>query len=139
MMPKPLLLKALLTVILFLFIFSNAQSQCLEGDCQDGRGIFLFPGGSKYIGEWKNGQMNGMGEFISSSGARYSGEWRDGSLWQYIYPSENQSASSSVSGDQKEEAEGIVKDIEKRMSEERFDPSTDLPAPAAGPTPGENE
>ena len=127
-----------LTITLLFCISVTAYAQCLEGDCQDGKGTFLFPGGSKYIGEWKNGQMNGKGEFISSSGAKYTGEWQDGKLSFYTYTDGNQDP-SVVSIQKQGDSEIVVKDLEKRLGKEGFDPSTDLPAPAAGKVPHERE
>jgi hypothetical protein len=129
---KTLLSSAGLMTIFLILIASIGYTRCLEGDCQNGKGTFLFPGGSMYIGEWKNGQMDGHGEFISSSGAKYSGQWRDGNLSQYIY-TDDESKKSTVTNLEQEDQEIIARELEKRMGEEGFDPSTDLPPSAAGP------
>ncbi len=67
---------------------------------KDGLGIQLWPDGSKYEGQWKQGKSNGYGRmthangdiyegnwvndkanghgiFVDTSGARYEGAWRD--------------------------------------------------------------
>ena len=44
----------------------------------EGKGIFLWPDGRKYEGEFKNDKKNGYGEFTSSDGKKYKGEWKDG-------------------------------------------------------------
>ncbi|MDA9676818.1 hypothetical protein N9T85_00455, partial [bacterium] len=52
-----------------------------EGIFKDGtivRGEALFPGGSKYIGEFKNFKPHGYGNFSWSNGDKYFGEWKDG-------------------------------------------------------------
>ena len=72
----------------------------------------IFPDGSKYEGEWKNGKQNGQGTFtdhklgkyvgehkdglphgqgvfISADGRQYNGEWKEGKLdgqGTWIYP-----------------------------------------------------
>jgi len=38
----------------------------------------IFPDGSKYIGEWQNGQRNGLGILTNFSGGKYEGEFVNG-------------------------------------------------------------
>lgn len=61
----------------FLFYFS-ATAQCLEGDCQNGRGIYQFENGNKYGGEFKRGFMHGSGAIVFANGNKYNGDWREG-------------------------------------------------------------
>lgn len=57
-----------------------------EGECNDGtldrqingQGTYVSPSGSKYEGEWKNGEMNGQGTFTWSDGDNYVGEFKNG-------------------------------------------------------------
>jgi len=42
------------------------------------KGNSIYPGGAKYIGEFKNFQPHGFGTFIWSNGDKYYGEWKDG-------------------------------------------------------------
>ena len=75
---------------------------CLSGNCQNGQGVYRFPDGSeysgefrdaklhgqgtyvyagrgeKYVGEWRNGVINGRGVYYYRSGNHYEGEWRNG-------------------------------------------------------------
>ncbi|HMQ48999.1 MAG TPA: caspase family protein [Saprospiraceae bacterium] len=53
-------------------------SQCLEGDCQNGDGTFLFHSGAKYIGQFEQGKMSGQGLCFWPDGSRYQGQWLDG-------------------------------------------------------------
>jgi hypothetical protein len=55
-----------------------AAAQCQSGDCRDGTGIYLFPSGAKYIGQFSDGQMNGIGSCYYSDGSKYQGQWVDG-------------------------------------------------------------
>ena len=50
-------------------------SQCIAGDCQNGRGAFRFPDGSRYIGQFENGEIHGWGSLLHNSGHRYRGTW----------------------------------------------------------------
>lgn len=91
-----------------------------------------FPGGSKYIGEWKNEQMNGKGVFIFCSGAKYAGEWREDQLVTYTCLDTNQK-NDNIFADTGSDKQTQKSAIEKRFLDKDFDPSTDLPAAAAGP------
>jgi len=52
-----------------------------NGIFKDGKilkGISIYPGGAKYVGEFKNFKPNGYGTFVWTNGDRYYGEWKDG-------------------------------------------------------------
>ena len=62
--------------LLFLsFFISDAFGQCTSGDCQDGKGIYLYPSGAKYVGEFENGEIHGIGVCYYTDGSKYQGEW----------------------------------------------------------------
>ena len=52
-----------------------------EGEWKDGqrngKGIYHYADGSRYEGEWKDGQINGKGIYYYEDGTRYEGEWKD--------------------------------------------------------------
>ncbi|MFN5237838.1 MAG: hypothetical protein ACK5FV_11785, partial [Bacteroidota bacterium] len=56
---------------------TNIQSGCLSGDCQNGTGIFAYPDGSKYDGNFLNGKFDGEGTFYFANGDVYSGGFRE--------------------------------------------------------------
>ena len=59
-------------------IFLNAQDYgCATGDCDNGIGRFIFLNADKYVGEFKNGQLNGNGHYISKNGNEYRGQFKD--------------------------------------------------------------
>jgi hypothetical protein len=80
---------SLMVSVLFI---TNLQAQCLDGDCQNGKGTFLFDGGSKYIGAFANSMMNGKGKVTLPNGNVYDGDWlantREG-IGTYIYANGN--------------------------------------------------
>jgi len=43
-----------------------------------GRGVFVWPDGDRYEGEWLDGLQKGIGTFISSAGGAYFGNWEAG-------------------------------------------------------------
>jgi hypothetical protein len=51
------LFKIILQVFFFLYATSFAYSECIKGNCSSGKGTFVFDDGSKYVGEWKDGEM----------------------------------------------------------------------------------
>ena len=58
------------------FLFQNKLSaQCISGNCKDGTGIYMYPSGAKYIGQFKNGEIHGIGTCYYSDGSVYRGEW----------------------------------------------------------------
>ncbi len=54
-------MKALIILFVVVICISpfNSYCTCVEGDCENGEGIFLYPDGSKYIGQWNNNKKNG--------------------------------------------------------------------------------
>ena len=40
--------------------------------------IYTWSDGTKYIGEWRFGEMNGQGTYTYADGGKYVGEWKDG-------------------------------------------------------------
>ena len=48
------------------------------GPPQDGHGTHEFDDGTKYVGEWKDGEMHGQGTYTDADGGKYVGEFKDG-------------------------------------------------------------
>lgn len=75
---KPYLMlqkKIIATFAFSLFVLSFSWSQCVSGDCMNGTGIYIFPSGAKYIGQFQNGKMDGIGSCYYTDGSKYQGEW----------------------------------------------------------------
>ena len=47
-------------------------------DKKDGIGLFEWPDGKKYKGEWKNGKQHGLGEYFNVN----TKTWRKG-MWEF--------------------------------------------------------
>ena len=68
------------TITLFtlaaLCISTLSFSQCIDGDCIDGKGIYIYEDNTIYVGNFKNGEAAGYGTCYYSNGERYAGEWQ---------------------------------------------------------------
>ena len=69
-------MRHLAAILLLSFLFSEAiHSQCISGDCTNGTGIFIYPSGAKYIGQFKDSEIHGIGACYYTDGSVYRGEW----------------------------------------------------------------
>jgi hypothetical protein len=50
---------------------------CIEGNCQNGDGTYLFPSGARYTGQFANGRYNGRGTYVFPEGRHYEGEFKN--------------------------------------------------------------
>ncbi|MCP5159706.1 MAG: protein kinase [Gammaproteobacteria bacterium] len=102
-------------------------TDCLSGNCENGRGTYRYSDGSeysgdfrnakmhgqgtyiyanrgeKYVGEWRNGIINGQGAYYYRSGNRYEGEWRNGrksGQGVYLYASRGDRYEGQFANDQ---------------------------------------
>jgi len=69
--------KAIAIIILGLLLSSNAFAGCIEGDCRNGQGTKTWSGGTKYVGEFKDGKRHGQGTVTYANGDKYVGEFKD--------------------------------------------------------------
>lgn len=61
---------------LFLFYFhANAFVGCLSGNCYEGYGVYIYPSGGRYEGEFDKANPNGKGKLLFPNGDLYVGEW----------------------------------------------------------------
>jgi uncharacterized protein (TIGR02145 family) len=58
-------------------------SQCVEGDCNNGFGKYLYSNGDVYVGEFKEGKITGKGKFTWSNGEYYEGSFVLNKRWGY--------------------------------------------------------
>ena len=74
-------MKSLIKISTLLILGSSlllSKEGCIQGDCENGYGTYIFPSGQKYVGEWKNYLRNGHGTNTWSDGEKYVGEFKDG-------------------------------------------------------------
>ena len=62
-------------VFFLLFWVTLANAQCIQGDCNTGKGTFIFPSGTKYEGDFLNGEIHGKGTCYYKDGSVYVGNW----------------------------------------------------------------
>ena len=69
----------ILVSILLLVCFSstNIFGECIQGDCKHGQGIYIYPDGWKYVGQWENDRKHGYGTMTHPDGTKYEGEWKN--------------------------------------------------------------
>ena len=59
-----------------LVVNNFAFAKCIEGNCRNGQGTKTWAG-RKYVGEFKDGNVNGYGTATYSNGTKYVGEFKD--------------------------------------------------------------
>ena len=60
------------------FVIWWINSECVQGDCVNGVGTYIYYGGEKYVGDWKGGNYNGLGTYTYADGGKYVGAFEDG-------------------------------------------------------------
>lgn len=61
----------------------SLSAQCTNGDCNNGKGRFLFANGDRYIGEFKKGLPDGRGAYYYTNGDVYKGQFKEGERHGY--------------------------------------------------------
>lgn len=52
---------------------SKSMGKCIKGDCTNGSGTFIYPDGTEYIGQFKDGKRHGKGTLIQGEANKYVG------------------------------------------------------------------
>ncbi|MBW6464478.1 MAG: DUF4282 domain-containing protein [Firmicutes bacterium] len=64
---------------------------------RDGQGTLLKPDGTKYVGEWREDRPHGQGTITWADGRKYVGEWKNGK--KHGYGSEIHSDGTMIEGE----------------------------------------
>ncbi len=79
----------IIIVALISFLLGTAHPKCIEGDCINGKGVFVSDDGIKYEGSFKDGKPHGSGVLYMKNGGIYRGEFKNGlpdGEGEMIYP-----------------------------------------------------
>ena len=70
-----------ISFLFFLALNLASADICIEGDCENGTGTYLYStgdkSGSKFTGEWKNGKRDGKGIIVTKEGYIFEGEYKN--------------------------------------------------------------
>jgi hypothetical protein len=58
-------------------VAEKPSTGCVDGDCENGTGTYIFPSGNKYTGQFKNYARDGNGIAWMSNGDRFEGIFRN--------------------------------------------------------------
>lgn len=80
--PKPISTASTATVATRPVVLPKAPVRatvgCLSGDCEDGKGVFVYPTRERYVGEFDEGDKHGEGvEYYADGKVKYKGNFRD--------------------------------------------------------------
>ncbi len=64
--------------LILIWSVTTLQGQCVSGNCENGAGVLLLADGSRYIGQFKDGQFEGVGTRRYADGSTYQGQWLGG-------------------------------------------------------------
>jgi hypothetical protein len=57
-------MKKILMILVMVSWCNTSFAECIEGNCKNGQGTYIFGNGAKYIGEFKKGKLHGQGFFF---------------------------------------------------------------------------
>lgn len=83
-LPKQMIQSSIYSLLFCsLSYLSYGQTGCTIGDCENGKGRFIYENGDKYIGEFKNAVPHGRGAYYNKNGSLYKGPFVHGKRQGY--------------------------------------------------------
>ena len=58
-----------------IYFSPRSTAQCVEGNCTNGEGIYIYPSGAKFVGNFLNHLAHGFGILYFANGDIYEGMW----------------------------------------------------------------
>ena len=58
--------------------YEDGHGECIDGDCEDGEGVYEWANGGHFEGTFVNGSKNGHGWFEQEESGRFTGMWKNG-------------------------------------------------------------
>ena len=52
-----------LTILSYFCIASMSWADCIQGNCYNGKGTYVWANGNKYVGEFMDGKYHGQGTY----------------------------------------------------------------------------
>lgn len=56
---------------------SGVRKGCIEGDCENGEGVYVYDGGAAYRGAFREGKRQGNGVLVYQNGEFYEGSFKN--------------------------------------------------------------
>ena len=70
--------KVLSTKVYLIMLVNFYESFIRIQDLRNNKGIYHYPNGDKYVGEWKDDRFHGVGIYLFANGERYEGTLYEG-------------------------------------------------------------
>ncbi len=67
--------KKIMAAAMAMLASAGSYAQCIDGNCEDGYGVYLYSNGERYEGYWNDGKQNGFGAYTMTSGDTYVGQF----------------------------------------------------------------
>lgn len=65
-------------LVLVMILPCGVGADCIQGDCENGQGVFKTDDGGTYTGRFMNKKPQGRGQYDTAGGASYNGEFSEG-------------------------------------------------------------
>jgi hypothetical protein len=59
-------------------VVEEKQEGCINGNCRNGTGVYVFPNGNRYEGDFRSGMPMGYGTMYYKNGIVLKGKWKWG-------------------------------------------------------------